>query len=100
MDEFVGNRRIKMIGLVTEAAPGRRITWQLKKMVLLPVRVSLDFSDSHHGVTVTHTIWAGVSGIGILLDPILRLYFSADFRKAMDEHVKVEFAKLGEILTE
>lgn len=100
MDELVGNRRIKMLGVVTEAAPGRRITWQLKKMVCLPVRVSLDLSDNHHGVTVTHTIRAGFSGVGILLDPIFRLYFSPDFRKSLDEHVKVEFAKLGEILTE
>jgi hypothetical protein len=100
MDEFVGNRRVKMLGVVTEATSGKRITWQFKKIILLPVRLSLDFSDSHNGVVVTHTIRAGFSGLGTLLDPIVRFCFSADFRKSMDEHVKIEFAKLGEMLAE
>ncbi len=100
MDEFVGTRRVTMLGVVTEAKSGKRITWRLKKVLPLPVRVSLDFSDSRNGVTVTHTIRAGFSGIGRLLDPFFRLYFSAGFKRSMDEHMKVEFAKLGELLAE
>src|SRR5574339_172302 len=53
MDEFVGTRRVTMLGVVTEATSGKRITWRLRKVLPLPVRVSLEFSDSRNGVTVT-----------------------------------------------
>lgn len=98
MDEFVGKRRIKMQGIVMEVMPGRRITWQLKKIVRLPIWLSVDFDDNAAGVAITHTIRAGFAGVGKLFDPIFRFYFSAGFANAMDEHVKVEFPKLGAML--
>jgi hypothetical protein len=36
--------------------------------------------------------------VGRILDPLLRLYFSQDFARAMDDHVKTEFPKLMELL--
>lgn len=74
MDEFVGQRRIQMQGIITEVTPGKRITWQLKKVVRLPVWLSVDFADNDAGVAITHTIRAGFGGIGRLLDPVLQLY--------------------------
>jgi hypothetical protein len=98
MDEFVGKRRIKMQGVVTEVAAGKRITWQLKKIIRLPIWLTVGFDDNEAGVAITHTIRAGFAGISKLFDPIFRLYFSTGFAKAMDEHVRVEFPKLGAML--
>jgi hypothetical protein len=33
-----------------------------------------------------------------VLDPLLRIYFSESFTRAMDEHVKTEFPKLRDML--
>jgi hypothetical protein len=98
MDEFVGDRRVKMSGIVTEAEPGKKITWQLIRLVRLPVWLSLHLKDDNEGVLVTHTIRAGFSGIGRLFDVAFRLYFTAEFENAMDEHVKAEFPMLRDML--
>ncbi len=98
MDEYVGERRIKMKAVVTEAEPGKLITWQMKKLIRLPVRLYLELEDDQKGVLVTHTIRAGYEGIGSILDVFFRLYLSDRFEKAMDEHAQTEFPKLGELL--
>ncbi|MBL8157311.1 MAG: hypothetical protein JNM70_24275 [Anaerolineae bacterium] len=99
MDEYVGKRRIRMTGIVTEAEPGKKITWQLQKIIRLPVSLHLELEDDSRGVAITHTIRAGFGGIGRILDVLLRLYFSETFAKAMDEHAHIEFPKLGELLS-
>ncbi len=98
MDEFIGERRVKMNGLVLEALPARRIVWQLEKGIRLPVWLRLDLNDEGAGVTIVHAIQAGFVGIGRLLDPILRIYFSPRFERAMDEHVRAEFPRLRDML--
>lgn len=98
MDEFVGNKRIKMTGVVTEMVPGQKIVWQLKKIIRLPIRLVLELKDDAQGVALTHTIQAGFNGVGQLFDPVFRLYFSNEFSKAMDEHAKIEFPKLRDML--
>ena len=50
------------------------------------------------GVHIAHTITAGLRGPGRVLDPLLRLYFSRGFARAMDEHVRAEFPKLRDVL--
>jgi hypothetical protein len=97
MDEFIGKRRIKMIGVVRVAEP-TRLVWQLKKGILLPVWLTLELAEDAAGVTLTHTIRAGFDGLGQFFDPLFRLYFSEAFGRALDEHVKTEFPKLRDLL--
>jgi hypothetical protein len=98
MDEYVGTRRVRMTGVVVEVIPGERIVWQLKKGVRLPVRLTLELADHDGGVELCHTITAGYRGVGRLLDPLLRLYFSPSFAAAMDTHVRAEFPLLRDHL--
>jgi len=98
MDEYVGKRRVQMKAVVTEVELGRKITWQMTKGIRLPVWLLLELKDDASGVMITHTIIAGFKGIGSILDFILRLYFSASFVRAMDEHARIEFPKLGTLL--
>lgn len=99
MDEYVGKRRLRMECIVTEAKPGKRITWQFRKVIPLPVWLYLELEDDERGVAVTHTIKAGFEGAGKILDVIFRVYLSDSFAKAMDEHARAEFPKLGELLS-
>ncbi len=98
MDEYVGQRRIKMRGVVTHVIPGKKIVWQFKQLVRLPAWLILQTDNEDGGVTLTHTLQAGFKGIGSILDPLLRLYFSDGFARAMDEHAQTEFPMLGEML--
>ena len=94
MDEYVGKRRLRLTVIVLEAVPGRRLVWQFKRVFKLPARLSLEFADREGGVEITHTIEAGFRGAGSLLDPLLRLYFTKEFARALDDHVKTEFPLL------
>jgi hypothetical protein len=98
MDEFIGVRRVRMTGVVTESVPGKKITWQLKKGVRLPVWLSLELADDDEGVAIEHTIRAGFQGVGRILDPIFGIYLSEEFARDMDDHVKTEFVKLEDML--
>jgi hypothetical protein len=99
MDEYIGSRRVRMAGEVIEAAPAKKIVWQLRQGGLrLPVRLTLALSDDKHGVHLRHTITAGWSGHGRVLDPLWRLYFSRSFAGAMDRHVHTEFPLMRNLL--
>ena len=98
MDEYVGTRRLRMKGIVVEALPGKRLVWQLKRVIRLPARLELQLTDYDGGVAITHTTRAGFSGAGRMLDPLVRLYFSEQFARALDEHVKTEFPLLRDLL--
>jgi hypothetical protein len=52
------------------------------------------------GWTCGHTIRAGFGGVRRVLDPLLRLYFSAEFAAAMDEQARTEFPLLRDHLAE
>ena len=98
MDEYIGKRRVKMTAIVIQAIPGTKITWQFKKIIRLPIWMCMELEDDSEGVAITHTMKAGFESAGRLLDVILRVYLSDAFAKAMDEHAKTEFPKLGEML--
>jgi hypothetical protein len=98
-DEYVGKRRLKFEGVVVKCIPGKEIVWQMKKVVRLPARLVLEFDDDDEGVVITHTIRAGFTGLGKLLDPLLRLYLTRGFEKDLEEHAHLEFPKLAEILS-
>ena len=98
MDEYVGRRRVKMKGIVTEAMPGKKVVWQFKQGIRLPARLILEVVEGSGGVMLTHTILVGLPGIGRIFDPLFRLYFSPEFARAMDEHAQAEFPMLAAML--
>jgi hypothetical protein len=98
MDEYVGTRRLRMRGIVKEALPGKRLVWQLKRVIRLPARLELDFTDYDGGVAIAHTTQLGFRAAARILDPLFRLYFSERFARALDEHVKTEFPLLRDLL--
>jgi len=73
---------------------------QLRKGVRLPVWLTLELVDRDSGVDLRHMITAGFGGVGRVLDPLLRRYFSAEFAAAMDEHARTEFPLLRDHLAE
>ena len=98
MDEYIGRHRVKMKGIVINAVPCELIIWQLKKLIKLPLYLSLKLEDDKDGVMITHTISVGFRGVGRILDPLFGIFLSNDFREAMDEHAKTEFQKLRDVL--
>lgn len=98
MDEFVGRHRVKMKGVVVEAVPGELIVWQFKKVIKLPGRLSLKLKDDKGGVRITHTLTIGFNVIGKILDPVFGLFFPKGFKKDMDEHARIEFNRLKDVL--
>lgn len=98
MDEYVGSRRLRMAAVVVEAAPGRRVVWQLKRWFRLPVWLRVELTDRADGCLVRHTVEMGYRGIGRVLDPCVRLYVSQRFAADLDEHVRTEFPKLRDLL--
>ena len=98
MNEFVGERRLRLRGVVEAVEPGRRLVWRFRKLVPLPARLSLELTPVPGGVSVRHTITAGWPGIGRALDPLLRLYFTPRFTADLDAHVRTEFPLLRDYL--
>lgn len=99
-DEYVGKRRLKFNAVVTEVLPGKRIVWQMKKIVNLPARLTLDFEDSKEGVRIRHSLVVGFGGAGKILDPLIGIYLSKRFEAEMDQHARTEFTKLKDFLPE
>jgi hypothetical protein len=98
MDEYVGKRRLRMSAIVTEAVPGRKLVWRLKKGLKLPARLYLELEDYDGGVAITHTIRVGFRGAGRILDPALKLLLSETFARDMDDHARTEFPRLRDLL--
>lgn len=98
MDEYVGKQRLRMHGIVQKAVPGKEIVWQLRKWVKLPAWLSLTLEDANGSVKIVHVVTIGYSGMGSVLDPLLRRFISGDFERDMHDHVNVEFNKLRDIL--
>lgn len=98
MDEFIGDRRVKVQGIVTEVQQGKRLVWQFRKVIRWPVRLILQLDEEDDSVKLTHTVAAGFNRFGRILDPLFRLYFSPRFAEAMDQHVRTEFPMLRDIL--
>jgi hypothetical protein len=98
-DEYVGKRRLKFDAVVVKYVPGKEVIWQMKKFIKLPAWLIIGFEDNQTGTLLLHTIKAGLPGLGRLLDPLLKLFFTEQFRKDMDEHANIEFNKLSLILS-
>jgi len=100
MDEYLGeNRRLTFLAAVITASHPNKIEWQMMKAKLrLPAVVELELNDIDEGVRLKHELRIGYSGIGKWLDPFIRIYFNQSFRKALEEHCKIEWFKLAEYL--
>lgn len=99
-DQFIGDYRVTYTEEIREVVPNRRILRQVVKgPIRLPVRIVIELQDDGAGVMIKHSILAGFSGLLRVLDPICRLYFSARFAAAMDEHVTAECLLLRNIST-
>ena len=94
-DEYVGKRRLKFDAVVTEVMPGKRIVWQMKKLVKLSARLTLDFEDEGRGVHIRHCLAVGFDGIRRIFDPLIRIYLSKEFEFDIDQHVRTEFTLLS-----
>lgn len=97
-DEFIGHYRLKFAATVTEAIPNKKIVWQMTKGLKLPGWLTLVFEDSPDGVEIIHSIKLGFNGSGRILDPILKVYLSSAFEKELNEHARIEFHKLAQLL--
>ena len=97
-EELVGKRHERTQALVVELVPGRRLVWQLKKGIRWPIWIELELQDGAGGVAITQTTRVGYEGAGRILDPLLRLYFSRGYARALDDHATTEFPRLRELL--
>jgi hypothetical protein len=99
MDEWVGKYRLQVSVVAVEVEPGRKIVWQMRKGMHLPIWLTLELNDHATGVALVHTIHIGFKGLGTVLDPLFRIYFSSEFARAMDEHAQIEFPRLRDMLS-
>ena len=72
----------------------------MKKVIMLPAWLLIEVADLRDGAHISHTLQAGTDGFGRVLDPLLRLYFSADFFDDLDEHAQTEFPMLAALIGE
>lgn len=97
MDEFIGRHRLRMHAVVTELTPARLIC-RMKKGILLPAWLILEFTEGEAGLHIRHAVRAGLPGLGRLLDPLLCLFLTPGFAKDLDQHVRTEFPRLAALL--
>lgn len=99
LDQYIGDYRVKATEVIVEAVPYKKIVRQvlLFGAVRVPVRIVYDFEDDERGLTITHTINAGFSGLGRFLDFGFRCFFTKRFNAAMDEHLLEEFQLLKNV---
>jgi uncharacterized protein YndB with AHSA1/START domain len=97
-DEFVGKHRLKFQAVITDYVPGKKLVWQMKAGIHLPGWLVMEMADRPGGVKITHSVCIGFGGVGQVLDPLLRLYFSDQYEAALNQHAQTEFPLLGEIL--
>jgi hypothetical protein len=97
-DEYIGKTRMRCTAVVQQYEHGKFIAWQLKKLVMLPVRVTLALQDTSEGVKIVHTLVLGFRGLGSIIDPLIRFFLPNDLEGSLDDHVKTEFRKLATIL--
>lgn len=98
MEQMIGPFRVRETADIVDAVPGRRFTRQVIVGVRLPIFITFDLVDEQNGVTITHTIQAGWSGLRRILDPLFRLYFTRAFAVALDEHLRNEYQLLRDVV--
>ena len=100
VDEYLGqNRRLTFHGIVITANRPNKIKWQMKKgAIRLPAFVEISLHDTDEGINLKHELCIGYSGIGRILDPLIKLYFNKSYQKDLEDHCNIEWYKLAEYL--
>lgn len=100
LDEQFEGFRVRYVGEVVGSVPGRLLRYRLKRIVPLPVALTLRFDPRTHGTTVTHALAAGYQGaFGRILDGVLRrTVLTPAFEKALERHAREEFKNLERLI--
>ena len=104
MDEYLmGRRRLTFHAQVVKARPPEgdvagQIVWQMKKFgLLLPAYVSIVLRDAPQGLILKHDLSLGYKKLGIL-DPFIKLYFTKGFQEDLEQHCRLEWDMLADML--
>ena len=99
-DQSIGNKyRLKFHAIIRVADKPNLIVFQMRKFgINLPGYLELEFSDTPDGLTLIETLRIGFNGIGKVCDLFIKIYFSKNFFREMNEHHKREWQNLAEIL--
>lgn len=99
-DEQFEGFRVRFYGEVAAAHPKWLLRWRLKRLIPLPVHLTLGFEPVEVGTIVTHELIAGYnSTFGWALDALLRrTVLTPVFEKALDRHASEEFTNLEWLL--
>lgn len=97
-DEYLGeSRRLKFFADVITANRPTNIVWQMKKFgIRFPAFLSLEFTDIEKGLKINHELRIGFGGIGKILNPLIRIYFTKSFANALEKHCLEEWPRLTE----
>ena len=78
-DEYLGEaRRLKFFADVIIANHPTNIAWQMKKSKMrLPAVLSVTFNNTPEGLQIHHELKIGFGGLGKILDPFIRFYFTS-----------------------
>jgi hypothetical protein len=99
LEQMIGPFHVRETAEIVEAIPGRSFTRRIFVVgIRLPIFITFDLEDTANGVTIAHTIRAGWRGLPRILDPLFRLYFTKAFADALDEHLRLEYELLREVV--
>lgn len=97
--EKLGSLTVPLAGMVISVVPERQITWQaLLFGMRIPGALQVSVEDAEGGVKVRHSVIIGYDGIGKVFDPIIKLFIPEALVKTIDEHARIEFSMLRDVL--
>jgi hypothetical protein len=97
-DEFVGPIRLKFHAIISDYIPDKLIGWQMKKLILLPVKLILQTEQKNNDVILKHSLLIGFKGILSILDPVIKVFIPGNLESELNKHARHEFGILPEIL--
>ena len=97
-DEYIGTTRLQTKAVVKRYEPGRLIEWQMKRFILLPVKILISVQMLPVGLEIQHVVSIGFDGILSILDPLFRILIPKNLENNLDGHVRTEFCKLTSLL--
>lgn len=100
MDEIVGSTRIRGNAVIVRADKNKEICWQVKKVILLPIWLTIKFESYDKNAILRHTLSVGFYGIGKILDSIICFSVHKHFESELAIHAKTEFPLLAKQLRE
>ena len=100
-DQNIGHKyRMKFYAIIRIASKSDRVVFQMRKYgINLPGYLALDFSDTAEGLLLTETLRIGLSGLGKICDPFIKIVYGKRFYLEFKEHHKREWQCLADILS-